>query len=183
MGLPCWALAVSTPASRPTHSDPAVASPTSALGQKRTLHRVRPMSALPPKADIGTQPRHVRYVPIVLQKSLNAERQFFRLKPKQARTANKGDSGLITEVTGEFSARSCDPPHPYMKNAPMAQKFYDQARKTTFATVSVRSGHRITSASCPLFPRKRTLAGDDAFRLAVPVVARLQSTETLLVEL
>jgi hypothetical protein len=27
------------------------------------------MSALPPKADIGTQPRHVRFVPILLQKA------------------------------------------------------------------------------------------------------------------
>src|SRR5262245_46030257 len=35
----------------------------SALGQKQTLQHVRPMSALPPKADIGTQPRDVRFVP------------------------------------------------------------------------------------------------------------------------
>src|SRR5262249_32476664 len=37
--------------------------PMSALGQKRTLGHVRAMSALPPKADIGTQPRDVRFVP------------------------------------------------------------------------------------------------------------------------
>src|SRR6266702_4420885 len=65
----------------------------------------------------------------------------FWLKPKQARTANKSDSRPITEVTDEFSARSCDPPHPYMKNAPTAQKFCDQRRKRTFATLSARSGH------------------------------------------
>src|SRR6516165_1852234 len=35
----------------------------SALGQKQTLGYVRLMSALPPKADIGTQPRNVRFVP------------------------------------------------------------------------------------------------------------------------
>ena len=35
----------------------------SALGQKRTLQRFLVMSALPPKADIGTQPRNVRFVP------------------------------------------------------------------------------------------------------------------------
>jgi hypothetical protein len=35
----------------------------SALGQKRTLRGVRPMSALPPKADIETQSRDVRFVP------------------------------------------------------------------------------------------------------------------------
>jgi hypothetical protein len=35
----------------------------SALGQKQTLEQVRIMSALPPKADIGTQTRNVRFVP------------------------------------------------------------------------------------------------------------------------
>src|SRR6516225_6026331 len=34
----------------------------SALGQKQTLQTVTPMSALPPKADIGTRSRHVRFV-------------------------------------------------------------------------------------------------------------------------
>src|SRR5262249_14682736 len=36
----------------------------SALGHKRTLKCLHPMSALPPKADIGTKPRNVRFVPI-----------------------------------------------------------------------------------------------------------------------
>jgi len=35
----------------------------SALGQKQTLGKARLMSALPPKADIGIQSRHVRFVP------------------------------------------------------------------------------------------------------------------------
>jgi len=35
----------------------------SALGQKRTLQSVRPMSALPPKADIIERDPHVRFVP------------------------------------------------------------------------------------------------------------------------
>jgi hypothetical protein len=35
----------------------------SALGQKRTSEQVRIMSALPPKADIGTQSWNVRFVP------------------------------------------------------------------------------------------------------------------------
>jgi len=39
------------------------AAPMSALGQKRTFSTVRRMSALPPKADIGTQPWDVRFVP------------------------------------------------------------------------------------------------------------------------
>src|SRR5262249_40458584 len=35
----------------------------SALGQKQTSEHVRSMSALPPKADIGTKVRDVRFVP------------------------------------------------------------------------------------------------------------------------
>jgi len=35
----------------------------SALGQKQTLRKVRVMSALPPKADIGWAGRDVRFVP------------------------------------------------------------------------------------------------------------------------
>jgi hypothetical protein len=35
----------------------------SALGQKQTLQSMKPMSALPPRADIGTQPRDVCFVP------------------------------------------------------------------------------------------------------------------------
>src|ERR1700745_2886714 len=123
---------------------------------------------------------------IVLQKSLNAERRFFRLKPKQARTDNKGDSRSITEVTGEFSARLCDPPHPYMKNAPMAQKFCDQGRKTTFATQSAKSRHsghfwilllagkgaQVRGASHVKLPRRKFLhlaAG----AAALPITARI----------
>jgi len=42
-------------------SNPRLA--TSALGQKQTSAHVRVMSALPSKADIGTRPRDVRFVP------------------------------------------------------------------------------------------------------------------------
>ena len=38
-------------------------APMSALGQKQTLRHFQSMSALPPKADIGTQPRNVCFVP------------------------------------------------------------------------------------------------------------------------
>src|SRR5208282_4424575 len=68
----------------------------------------------------------------------------------------KSNSGPITEVTDELSGRSCDPPHPYTKNAPTAQKFSDQRCKRTFATVSVI--HVISSERkrLPLVPRFRT---------------------------
>jgi hypothetical protein len=42
----------------------------SALGHKRTSRRPQAMSALPPKADIKRHDWHVRFVPILLQKSL-----------------------------------------------------------------------------------------------------------------
>ena len=42
----------------------------SALGQKQTSAHVRMMSALPPKTDITECHRHVRFVPILLQKTV-----------------------------------------------------------------------------------------------------------------
>jgi hypothetical protein len=42
----------------------------SALGQKRTFWSFTAMSALPPKADIDRRCLDVRFVPILLQKSV-----------------------------------------------------------------------------------------------------------------
>src|SRR5262245_7983419 len=50
----------------------------SALGQKQTLGKVRLMSALPPKADIGTQPPDVRFVPKADIASLNGSPRWWR---------------------------------------------------------------------------------------------------------
>ena len=44
----------------------------SALGQKQTLHRSIAMSAIPPKADIADHDPDVRFVPILLQKAVEA---------------------------------------------------------------------------------------------------------------
>ena len=51
-----WGLAVSLRGSNP-------GTPMSALGQKRTLKRLHPMSALPPKADMVQHDCDVRFVP------------------------------------------------------------------------------------------------------------------------
>jgi hypothetical protein len=51
----------------------------SPMGQKRTFWNVRPMSALPPKADIGTQSRNVRFVPCV--DGCELARGIFTLQP------------------------------------------------------------------------------------------------------
>ena len=48
----------------------------SALGQKQTSGHVRVMSALPPKADIGTQRRDVRFVPIADIPRCSKERRY-----------------------------------------------------------------------------------------------------------
>ena len=49
----------------------------SALGQKQTLQPPISMSALPPKADMCSALGHVRFVPIVLQKSFSTADQNF----------------------------------------------------------------------------------------------------------
>ena len=56
----------------------------SALGQKQTFQRTLPMSALPPKADIGTQPRDVRFVPKADQVQCSKKNLFY----------SRGRSGL-----------------------------------------------------------------------------------------
>ena len=54
----------------------------SALGHKPTFRSFRPMSALPPKADITESDRHVRFVPIADIGCFLAP--IFRLIPGQA---------------------------------------------------------------------------------------------------
>ena len=50
-----------------------------ALGHKRTSEHVCAMSALPPKADIGTEPRNVRFVPKAdIQRWIKARRSYSR---------------------------------------------------------------------------------------------------------
>ena len=44
-------------------------------GQNRKLARLNGMSGLPPKADIRRMGRHVRFVPILLQKSVETGRE------------------------------------------------------------------------------------------------------------
>jgi hypothetical protein len=43
----------------------------SALGQKQTSKRLQPMSALPPKADIGRHGGNVRFVPQIIRCARN----------------------------------------------------------------------------------------------------------------
>src|SRR6516225_4659996 len=50
--------------------------PMSALGQKQTSRHLQPMSALPPIADIGTQPRNVCFVPIVDKVHCNEKHRY-----------------------------------------------------------------------------------------------------------
>ena len=53
----------------------------SALGQKRTLMHLDPMSALPPKADIAQVEENVRFVPIA---DLGARASMCAIPPKAA---------------------------------------------------------------------------------------------------
>ena len=70
----------------------------SALGQKRTLAHVHVMSALPPKADIGTQPRDVRFVP----KADSCTAANWRLFDHLIGAAKQRKRYAQTEVLGSF---------------------------------------------------------------------------------
>ena len=72
----------------------------SALGQKRTLVHVHVMSALPPKADIGTQLRNVRY--------LNGKRVKKRRDPRsleQATGAARFFEKMVREIESDLGGR------------------------------------------------------------------------------
>ena len=83
----------------------------SALGQKRTLGHVRAMSALPPKADIGTQPRDVRFVPKADILRCSEERRCSIASPGSlslgapvnAKLSKCGISSSICELIGPMS--------------------------------------------------------------------------------
>ena len=62
--LSCWPRFETGVSRNPAEVDRSQRLPMSAMGQKRTFTHLRPMSALPPpKADIGTRSRNVRFVP------------------------------------------------------------------------------------------------------------------------
>jgi hypothetical protein len=67
----------------------------SALGQKRTLRGVKPMSALPPITDIPESDWHVRFVP-------------------QADSCGAAIGSLLDHVVrnAEQRRRQCEPEHP-----------------------------------------------------------------------
>jgi hypothetical protein len=71
----------------------------SALGQKQTSGHVRVMSALPPKADIGTQPRDVRFVPLDAQAVSRATKEYLA-------TLDDAAFGAASEVTPKFVSPS-----------------------------------------------------------------------------
>jgi hypothetical protein len=65
----------------------------SALGQKQTWQRIFLMSALPPKADIGTQSRDVRFVPKADICRAAKERLFDLLVGARGSVAGRGIEG------------------------------------------------------------------------------------------
>ena len=70
----------------------------SALGQKRTLERLHPMSALPPKADIGTGP--ARRVATSLTRLI--------IEPREVGEARPAGAGLLGQPLPRL--RLCLPP-------------------------------------------------------------------------
>jgi hypothetical protein len=99
------------------------------------------MSALPSTSDLRRRTLKVRFVPILLQKSQNAERLIFRERTKQAAIADRCSLKRATEVACEFVAGCSSPPHQYSIAAPTAREILDRWCKKTFATKSAKLGH------------------------------------------
>jgi hypothetical protein len=72
--------------------------PMSALGQKQTLRCVCLMSALPPKADIGTQSLDVRFVPKA-DKMRRSEGRPIRSPPSARKRISARHNDLIERVS------------------------------------------------------------------------------------
>ena len=77
----------------------------SALGQKQTLQHVRPMSALPPKADIGTQSGNVRFVPKAdIERSIRLPRRCAKVRiagraiPSDFAVLRGSNSGSLSDI-------------------------------------------------------------------------------------
>ena len=67
----------------------------SALGQKRTSHQARVMSALPPKEDITERDRHVRFVP---KADIHGDKDCRRNHPPPNRVIfGAGEFGTVSE--------------------------------------------------------------------------------------
>src|SRR6478736_655715 len=80
-----------------------------------------------------------RGVPILLQKSQIARRQFSCCKKIRPTTADRCGLNHVTEVASEFIFRHCGPPHIYTKGACTAKRNFDHECKKTFATKSATS--------------------------------------------
>ncbi len=94
----------------------------SQMGQKRKWSCLNGMSVLPPRADLVSPPRHVRFAPIVLQKSQKALWRIFRQRTKQATIADQCSLKPFTGIACEFVAWRRSPPHYYSIVAPAARR-------------------------------------------------------------
>ncbi len=77
----------------------------SVAGQTRTLGCAIGKSALPPSTDMRRLLRHVRFVPIVLQKSKVASVRIFGETLKSEAIDDSYNLSRVAEVAHEFSVR------------------------------------------------------------------------------
>src|SRR5580704_10350762 len=104
------------------------------------------MSVLPSGSDIAGRHAEVRFVPILLQKSKVASARFFGETLKREGIDDSSNLSRVTEVAYEFSVRRRGPSDLYTKTARTALRIFDTFGKTTFATLSAQSGHRLLGA-------------------------------------
>ena len=103
---------------------------------------------------------HVRFWPIVLQKSNVAAPRIFRENKMRETITDSYTLNRAAEVAGEFNARGSLPSRLYTKIAPAARRIFEHQCKTTFATLSARNGR---STYAPW----RQLTGQDRSRQPV----------------
>ena len=120
-------------------------------GRSRKLARLNGMSVLPSTADVVGPPRHVRSVPILLQKSKIEELR----KSRESRLFDvfvaAGPCGIDTAAGGRFGVKRCGPSRRRVKDAPASLKNFIGQSKKTFSTLSAQSGQANGSNGCLLF--------------------------------
>jgi hypothetical protein len=97
-------------------------------------------SGLPRSTDIVGPPRHVRVVPILLQKSkierCQKSRESGFLDTSTAAIPRSADA----KVRGHFCAKQLGPSHRLIRNASAVPGNFDRHPKKTFATISAKTG-------------------------------------------
>jgi len=114
------------------------------------------MAASPVKRKTSARSEYFAFWQIVLQKSKVATVRIFGETVKREAIDDSDNLSRLTEVAYEFSAGRRGPSDIYKKNAPAVFRIFGTFGKTTFATLSARTGPPAMSAVRSLSGENRT---------------------------